>query len=58
MEGLHDELGANPLSEVTLSTGHWTLYLLLITLCVSPLRKITGWNWLIHFRRPLGLLVL
>jgi sulfoxide reductase heme-binding subunit YedZ len=51
----HDELGANPLSEVTLSTGHWTLYLLLITLAVSPLRKITGLNWLIRFRRPLGL---
>ncbi len=51
----HDELGANPLSEVTLSTGHWTLYLLLITLAVTPLRKITGWNWLIRFRRPLGL---
>ena len=51
----HDELGANPLSEVTLSTGHWTLYLLLITLAVSPLRKITGRNWLIRFRRPLGL---
>jgi sulfoxide reductase heme-binding subunit YedZ len=51
----HDELGANPLSEVTLTTGHWTLYLLLITLGVSPLRKITGFNWLIRFRRPLGL---
>ena len=51
----HDELGANPLSEVTLSTGHWTLYLLLITLAVSPLRRITGLNWLIRFRRPLGL---
>jgi sulfoxide reductase heme-binding subunit YedZ len=51
----HDELGANPISEVTLSTGHWTLYLLLITLAVTPLRKITGWNWLIRFRRPLGL---
>ena len=51
----HDELGANPLSEVTLTTGHWTLYLLLITLGVSPLRTITGVNWLIRFRRPLGL---
>jgi len=51
----HDELGANPLSEITLSTGHWTLYLLLITLAISPLRKITGLNWLIRFRRPLGL---
>lgn len=51
----HDELGANPLSEVTLSTGHWTLYLLLITLAVSPLRRISGLNWLIRIRRPLGL---
>jgi sulfoxide reductase heme-binding subunit YedZ len=51
----HDELGANPLSEITLSTGHWTLYLLLITLAITPLRKITGWNWLIRFRRPIGL---
>ena len=49
------DLGANPLSEITLSTGHWTLYLLLITLAVSPLRKITGLNWLIRFRRLLGL---
>ena len=51
----HDELGANPLSEVTLSTGHWTLYLLLTTLAISPLRKITGINWLIRFRRLVGL---
>jgi len=51
----HDELGANPLSEVTLSTGHWTLYLLLTTLAISPLRKISGINWLIRFRRLIGL---
>lgn len=51
----HDLLGANPLSEVTLSTGHWTLYLLLTTLAISPLRKITGINWLIRFRRLVGL---
>jgi sulfoxide reductase heme-binding subunit YedZ len=51
----HDELGANPLSEVTLSTGHWTLYLLLITLTITPLRKLSGASWLIRFRRPLGL---
>lgn len=51
----HDALGANPLSEITLTTGHWTLYLLLITLAVSPLRKITRLNWLIRFRRLLGL---
>jgi sulfoxide reductase heme-binding subunit YedZ len=51
----HDLLGANPLSEITLSTGHWTLYLLLITLAISPLRKITHFNWLIRFRRLVGL---
>jgi methionine sulfoxide reductase heme-binding subunit len=54
-KGTHDLLGANPLSVITLSTGHWTLYLLLITLSISPLRKITRMNWLIRFRRPLGL---
>ncbi len=51
----HDLLGANPLSEITFSTGHWTLYLLLITLAISPLRKITHLNWLIRFRRLVGL---
>jgi len=51
----HDLLGANPLSEVTLSTGHWTLYFLLSTLAVSPVRKITHIPWLIRFRRLLGL---
>src|SRR5438477_6577546 len=51
----HDGLGANPLSEITLSTGHWTLYLLLTTLSISPLRKLTGINWLIRFRRLIGL---
>jgi methionine sulfoxide reductase heme-binding subunit len=51
----HDLLGANPLSEITLTTGHWTLYLLLTTLAISPVRKITGLNWLIRFRRLMGL---
>jgi sulfoxide reductase heme-binding subunit YedZ len=54
-KGTHDELGANPLSVITLTTGHWTLYLLLITLAISPLRKVTRLNWLIRFRRLLGL---
>src|SRR3954449_1860410 len=54
-KGTHDQLGANPLSEITLSTGHWTLYLLLITLAISPLRKITGLNWIIRYRRLVGL---
>jgi DMSO/TMAO reductase YedYZ heme-binding membrane subunit len=54
-KAVRGDMGANPLSEITFSTGHWTLYLLFITLAVSPLRKITGLNWIIRFRRLLGL---
>lgn len=48
-------LGVNPIEFVTRSTGTWTLSLLLITLSVTPLRRITGWNWLVRLRRMLGL---
>lgn len=48
-------LGVNPIEFVTRSTGTWTLSFLLITLAVTPLRRITGWNWLIRMRRMLGL---
>ncbi|RZI44913.1 sulfoxide reductase heme-binding subunit YedZ [Herbaspirillum sp. HC18] len=50
-----DRLGANPIEFITRSTGDWTLYFLCLTLCVTPLRRITGWNWLIRLRRMLGL---
>ena len=50
-----DDLGANPIEAVTLSTGRWTLRFLLITLAITPLRRLTGWNRLITFRRMLGL---
>lgn len=49
-------LGANPLEFITHSTGDWTLYLFCITLAVTPLRKITGMNWLVRMRRMLGLM--
>jgi methionine sulfoxide reductase heme-binding subunit len=49
------QVGANPLAFVTRTTGILTLVFLLITLAVSPLRRITGLNWLIKFRRMLGL---
>lgn len=49
------QVGANPLEFVTRTTGMLTLVFLLITLAVSPLRRITGLNWLIKFRRMLGL---
>ncbi len=48
-------LGANPIEVITRSTGTWTLALLLITLGVTPLRKLAGWNWLLRLRRMLGL---
>lgn len=48
-------LGANPIEFITRSTGTWTLVFLLITLSVTPLRRLTGRNELIRFRRMLGL---
>lgn len=50
-----DGLGANPIEFITRSTGTWTLVLLLVTLSVTPLRKLTGYNALIKVRRMLGL---
>jgi len=48
-------LSANPLSDVTNETGIWTLRFLCITLAITPLRRVTGWNALIRFRRMTGL---
>jgi len=49
------QVGANPLEFVTRTTGMLTLLFLMISLAVSPLRRITGLNWLTRFRRMLGL---
>jgi sulfoxide reductase heme-binding subunit YedZ len=51
----HDTLGANPLEAVTRGMGSWALNFLLITLTVTPLRKLTGWHVLMRLRRMLGL---
>ena len=48
-------LGANPAEFITRSTGDWTLRFLLITLAVTPVRKLTGWHWLAGYRRMFGL---
>jgi sulfoxide reductase heme-binding subunit YedZ len=53
--GLTGNLSANPLSDLTLETGTWTLRFLCITLAITPLRRLTGWHWLIRFRRMVGL---
>jgi len=44
-----------PLEAITRGTGDWVLYLLCITLAVTPLRRLTGWNWLVKLRRMAGL---
>ena len=51
----NDALGANPIEFITRAFGTWTLNFLLITLSVTPLRRLTGWNWLLRLRRMLGL---
>ena len=51
----HHQLGANPQNFLILTTGMMTLIFLVLTMAVTPLRKITGLNWLIQFRRMLGL---
>lgn len=53
--GFNDGLGANPIEWITHSTGTWTLVGLMVTLSITPLRKVSGWNWLIRLRRMLGL---
>src|SRR5919197_3112107 len=47
-------LSANPLSDITNETGVWTLRFVCITLAITPLRRVTGWNALIRFRRMTG----
>lgn len=55
LSGWNDALGANPIETITRSTGTWTLVLLLVTLGVTPLRRLTGFHELVRLRRLLGL---
>ncbi len=48
-------LGANPIEALLHELGRWGLKFLLLTLAITPLRRWTGWNWLLRFRRMLGL---
>jgi sulfoxide reductase heme-binding subunit YedZ len=50
-----DNLSANPISDITLETGTWALRFLVITLAITPLRRLARWNDAIRFRRMLGL---
>jgi sulfoxide reductase heme-binding subunit YedZ len=55
---LHQQLGADPAKAIVLFTGNWAFYFLLLTLTVTPLRRLLGWNWLQTHRRMLGLFAL
>ena len=48
-------LGVNPAETIQLETGRWALKFLLLSLAVTPVRRLTGWNPIIQFRRMLGL---
>jgi sulfoxide reductase heme-binding subunit YedZ len=49
------QLSANPVEDILDRFGNWGLRFVMITLAVTPLRQISGWNWLVRFRRMLGL---
>ncbi len=53
--GFTGGLGADPVEFIRRSTGTWTLDFLIITLSVTPLRRVTGWHWLVRLRRMFGL---
>ncbi|NOR36456.1 MAG: sulfoxide reductase heme-binding subunit YedZ [Woeseiaceae bacterium] len=53
--GITGQLSANPVEDILDRFGNWAIRLIMITLSVTPLRQITGWNWLTRFRRMLGL---
>jgi sulfoxide reductase heme-binding subunit YedZ len=52
---LTGRLSVNPIEDITLTTGIWALRFLLVTLAITPLRRLTGWNRVIQYRRMLGL---
>ena len=53
--GIQDNLSANPIEFIERSTGFWALFILLVTLSLTPIRLITGRAWPLQMRRMLGL---
>ena len=53
--GFTGRLSANPIEDITLTTGIWALRWLLLSLAITPLRRVTGWQRVIQYRRMLGL---
>jgi methionine sulfoxide reductase heme-binding subunit len=56
VDAVRANLGANPIDKITDVTGTWTLRFVLITLAVTPVRRLTGWNGIVKARRMVGLL--
>jgi sulfoxide reductase heme-binding subunit YedZ len=56
LRAFNGTLGANPVEELLITTGLWAFRFLLLSLAVTPVRRLTGWNRLIRYRRSLGLL--
>ena len=54
-DAAHGQVGVNPVEVFIRTFGVLTLLFVLITLCVTPLRKLLGWGFLIKYRRMLGL---
>ena len=54
-DAVTDQLGTNPVETMTHATGEWTLRFLLITLMITPMRRLLKLNWLLKLRRMLGL---
>lgn len=51
---LHEQLGTDPVAQLEHRTGDWALRLLLATLAITPLRRLSGHAWLVRYRRMLG----
>ena len=52
---LNGRLGANPIEFLERDLGDWSLRFLLLTLCMTPLRSLSGWTWPLKLRRTVGL---
>src|SRR5690606_14207898 len=55
VDAARGDLTANPIENLTHRTGWWALVLLLVTLSITPLRRLTGWNGIVKLRRMVGL---
>lgn len=53
--GITGDLGANPIEEILDRFGNWALRFVMVALAVTPLRRLSNWNWLSRFRRMFGL---